>query len=167
MENNHAVALAVAIAIVARPLLRRLLMPKTVVPAFPTSISIFTGANASQPTQNPRVNTSCQLLYVYQQGFSDVDQEYVTKQPVLILIAAGTDIRGMECGGPLDIIQLPAGTGNWYIVAYVVPRWMGYAGSHLAVGLWPLKVLVPRDTALANPCTVPALPTAYHAPFAP
>jgi hypothetical protein len=140
---------------------------KLLVPDFPTPVSIFTAANAIQLAQNPRVNTTGQLLVIFESNYGWAQGAYVTRAPMLLLLPFGVDIRGMESTGPLDYAQIPAGTGNWFIVAEVKDRWLGYTGHHLLCTVWPRGQLIPHNTAVLNPCTVPAIPTAYRTPFVP
>ena len=112
-------------------------MSKLTVPDFPTTIGIFTGANAAQPGQSPRVVTNGQLVCPYVYSFANVEQEWASKTFLLLLLPYNTDIRGMESPNAIDWVQVPNGTANWYLVVQVQDRWLGYSGHHLIAQLWP------------------------------
>jgi hypothetical protein len=141
-------------------------MPREVTPEFPTAVSIWTGANTVQPATNPRVTTMGQLLLPYLfQEIGSIGTPWSTKGS-LLLLPEGTDIRGTETSGPVDVVQIPDGTGNWYFVSTVNDRWLGFEGSHICAYVLARAQVAPRPTILARPTVVPIIPTPLRSPFA-
>lgn len=47
-----------------------------------------------------------------------------------LLLPAATDIRDGSCGGLCDIVEVPAGTGRWYLVSGVDDYGKGFPNEH-------------------------------------
>jgi len=52
-----------------------------------------------------------------------------------LLVPAGTDVRDSSCGGEMDIIEVPAGSGRWYMAIGVDDIGKGFANEHRCVAL--------------------------------
>lgn len=52
-----------------------------------------------------------------------------------LLLPSGTDVRDASCGGEMDILEVPAGSGRWYLASAVDDIGKGFANEHRAVSL--------------------------------
>lgn len=48
----------------------------------------------------------------------------------ILLLPVGTDVRDSSCGGEMDIVEVPAGTGRWYQVIAVDDVGKGFPNEH-------------------------------------
>lgn len=138
---------------------------KQIIPDFPTTIAIFTGTNAVQLAQNPRIVTVGQLVLPFVTNFVFAQDEYPSRTRQILLVPKGTDVRGTTGGPTCDWIQIPALTGNWFLCYDVCSRWLGYPGEHILASVWTSHQVAPHDSPTPNPCTVPAIPSVFRTPF--
>jgi len=142
-------------------------MPKSAIPDFPTPVSIWTGANTVQPATTPRVTTTGQLILPPLQNFPMSSSVFWVNRIALLLLPTGTDVRGSEGNGPVDYMQIPDLSNNWFLVGSVMDRWLGYPGHHLAVAVLAHGGLYPHSGALGRPTIVPIIPSGARPPFNP
>lgn len=101
--------------------------------------------DADNPVGAPNVVSPCQL-YIWKGPGFDVSpgRTDLWHFPVYLRLPAGTDIRFSIAGGPpLDTVEVPAGTGRFYLVAQVEDSHKGFANEYrvaviIARGIWPV-----------------------------
>lgn len=98
-------------------------------PNYNLPVGIFTGPwpvllPRSTPMGNLRMGRGG-IGVISTQSFNE---EYFANQPQLLL-PAGTDIRDLSCGLDADLVEVPLGTGRWYIVMGVDDIGKGFANE--------------------------------------
>jgi hypothetical protein len=74
--------------------------------------------------------------------------------PVLLL-AAFVDVRDSSCGGQMDVIEVPAGTGRWYLATLVDDIGKGFPNEHRAVSLYKIWNFAGNGAGLTAPWPTP------------
>jgi hypothetical protein len=59
----------------------------------------------------------------------DDSNDYYVVHPQLLL-PLGTDIRDLSCSVIADVVEVPAGTGRFYLVLYVDDMGKGFSNEH-------------------------------------
>lgn len=64
---------------------------------------------------------------------------------VVLLLPALTDVRGLICPGGPDFLEVPSGSGRWYISYHVEDIGKGFPNEHRAAvlvpnGPWPAPI---------------------------
>jgi hypothetical protein len=72
-----------------------------------------------------------------------------------LLLPALTDIRDSSCGGEMDIVEVPAGTGRWYLVAGVDDIGKGFANEHRVATLFKTWGFPGNGSGLTAPWPTP------------
>lgn len=101
------------------------------VPQFPITCDIYTGPWL---TRVFRLTSPCNLAQG-RRGTVLPDEENTTSiqktGPMYVLLPALTDVRSLVQGIPdNDLVELPSGSGRWYIVLYVDDVAKGFSNEH-------------------------------------
>src|SRR5881397_779005 len=94
-----------------------------VLPQFPLTMGIY--RMAYPYVFSARIfasNASCQLRNWGSQSKSLTGNFFspgLDPGQAAVLTPPGTDLRDISCGAGADLLEVPAGSGRWYIVGYV------------------------------------------------
>lgn len=72
-----------------------------------------------------------------------------------LLLPPGTDVRDSSCGGQMDIVEVPAGSGRWYIVVGVDDFGKGFANEHRCAVLFKTWGFAGNGSGLVAPWPTP------------
>jgi len=72
-----------------------------------------------------------------------------------LLLPAGTDIRDSSCGGSMDIVEVPAGSGRWYLVTMVDDIGKGFPNEHRYAHLFKTWGFTGNGSGLTQPWPSP------------
>jgi len=101
------------------------------VPDFNLTCGIYTGGTFAGKIF--RANSPCNLAWGRRVSQLPVDISSVDSSAsvaMTLLLPAGTDIRDSSTGGPVDIVEVPAGSGRWYFAEAVDDIGKGFANEH-------------------------------------
>jgi hypothetical protein len=102
------------------------------VPEFPLLCNIWAGPNP--PVGAPRLSAACNLGMGRRSMpmAEGMDQFNLTHMLAQLLLPAGTDIRDLSCSPATsgDIVEVPAGTGRYYVVVSVDDLGKGFPNEH-------------------------------------
>lgn len=87
-------------------------------------------------------------------GAGEQDGGFTSLTPSLLLPAL-TDIRDSSCGGEMDIVEVPAGTGRWYLVTGVDDIGKGFANEHRVATLLKTWGFAGNGSGLTLPWPTP------------
>jgi len=100
-------------------------------PDFNLAVDIYTGPWL---TKVLRVSTVGNLAFGkrVQQLFGSYDPQpnVQSSTPALLLLPAGTDVRGVVLTNQEDVIEVPSGSGRWYSVNAVEDIGKGFSNEH-------------------------------------
>jgi len=65
-----------------------------------------------------------------------------------VLCPPGTDIRDVSCSARADLVEIPSGSGRWYLIADVDDVAKGFPNEYRSANLW--KVFGGNGTTLLN-----------------
>lgn len=116
------------------------------VPNFNITCNIWHPANV--PPSAPDSTEDCNLAWgkrvsSYQGVISTPNEPIMT-----LLLPPATDIRGPQCAGGADVVEVPSGSGRFYTVLGVDDIGKGFANEHRAAmiawttafGAWPTPI---------------------------
>lgn len=72
-----------------------------------------------------------------------------------LLFPAGTDVRDSSCGGEMDIIEAPAGSGRWYLATLVDDIGKGFPNEHRFATLYKTWGFPGNGSGLTLPWPTP------------
>jgi hypothetical protein len=113
------------------------------VPVFNILANLWTFHAAPYPPPGaPRIaNQQCQLYHCKEQPLvSGAGLELA----MLIRLPAGTDIRGPLSTTNFDVVEVPVGSGNWYLAEDVNDIARGFQNEYRVASLEPVQVNTPR-----------------------
>lgn len=104
-------------------------------PRMPIQCDIYDNVGTVPPTAAPRVaNVNCQLRFLRSQ-FAQLADNGRGVSTMLLLVNPGTDIR-MTWGFNLpDLVEVPSGTGRWYVVNAVDDVAKGFPNEYRAASI--------------------------------
>jgi hypothetical protein len=127
------------------------------VPTFNITCNIYTGTWDVKVLRIP--DQVCNLQYGRRTArFNDFPTENESSQMMSLLLPALTDIRSVQCAGPADSVECPAGSGRVYFVVNVDDVGKGFpnefrvatliaasdtklgSGSQYAGVFWPIPI---------------------------
>lgn len=102
-------------------------------PDFNITCNIYTGPWSTKALRLAAV--ACNLAWSRRVG---AGQEYIDPQlsgsfvtgSMSLLLPAGTDLRAFPTYPISDVVEVPAGTGRWYLVGFVDDIGRGFANEH-------------------------------------
>ena len=110
-------------------------------PTFNLTCNIFTTTLGSPGSNTLRIQSACNLA-VGKRVRIDHDQGAVTggvlSPSALLLLPALTDIRDGSCGSNSDLVEVPDGSGRFYVVLAVDDIGKGFANEHRFAALTKL-----------------------------
>lgn len=102
-------------------------------PTFNLLCDIYTGPWSGKSLR--QADVTCNLAFGKRvNGFSEALDPFPlgngTNARVTLLLPAGTDVRSFPLNPVSDMVEVPKGTGRWYIVAFVDDIGKGFANEH-------------------------------------
>jgi hypothetical protein len=119
-----------------------------VVPAMPLLCNIWRAA-AIPPAGLPDVTSQCNLAWGRRVNVPSTGGTTLVGVPLMtmqLLLPAGTDIRGDPGVTNADVVEVPAGSGRYYTVAFVDDLGKGFANEHRGAILVQDKATWPHPT---------------------
>lgn len=118
-----------------------------VLPVFNLTCNVWTFVT-NPPLGPPRISPVCNLAYGRRVIFGGEAIAGVADFPpaaMSLLLPKLTDIRGLQSAAGNDIVEVPAGSGRYYIVVYVDDIGKGFTNEHRIAlitqnGTWPTPV---------------------------
>lgn len=120
-----------------------------IIPTFNLVCNVFdNGGGAVPPVGAPRLSPACALVYGRRVNVASTGGTTLVGVPLVtmcLLLPALTDVRGpLQAGGP-DIVECPAASSRYYVVAFVDDIGKGYANEHRTA---TLEQLAPQPVPL-------------------
>ena len=110
------------------------------VPTFNLTCNIFTPGFL--PPNPPRVVANCNLAYGRRFELAGLSPPVAAVMS--LLLPALTDIRtNYQAGAGRDFVEVPAGSGRWYLVANVDDIGKGFANEHRCAVIVATAIVVP------------------------
>lgn len=115
-------------------------------PDFNLTCNIYTAENFSVA---PRLTSTCNLAWGRRVNVASTGGTFtlgVIAVTMTLLLPSGTDIRGPQCATIPDGVEVPAGSGRIYRVAFCDDIGKGFANEHRAAtlvqvdGPWPVPM---------------------------
>lgn len=105
------------------------------VPTFNLLCDVYTGPWTGKVLRLADVPCNLALGRRVQQIYAaEFNAPYGPSAPNL-LVASLTDIRDQHCGGDSDLVEVPKGTGRWYVVSIVDDVGKGFPNEYRLCGL--------------------------------
>jgi hypothetical protein len=112
-------------------------------PELPLACDVYTGPWLSKSL---RLSTMTNLAIgrrVRLDPFFDTNNgEFGGSTQSELLFAAHEDIRSRTCAPQNDIVEVPSGSGRWYIILWVEVAGMGFANEHVVAGCVQISDIV-------------------------
>jgi hypothetical protein len=105
------------------------------VPTFNLTCNIWRGA--SGPPAPPSVVAECNLAWGRRVSHFPSGLGVDPASAMTLLLPVGTDIRSLVCATGSDWVEVPAGTGRFYVVLGVDDVGKGFPNEHRAALLLP------------------------------
>jgi len=101
-------------------------------PDFNLTVDVYTGPWLTKTLRlSTLANLALSRRVLQIQGGFDPSSAVETLTPLMtLLLPAGTDVRDRFQGGPYDLVDAPAGSGRWYVVAGVDDIGKGFPNEH-------------------------------------
>jgi len=117
-----------------------------VIPEMPLEYNLWRSGNA--PPAAPDVTRFCNLAMGRRVSSYQGVISFPTEPIMSLLVLAGEDIRGPQCGAPDVVIEVPANTGRFYQILGVDDIGKGFLNEHrvallswtTAFGPWPSPI---------------------------
>jgi hypothetical protein len=66
----------------------------------------------------------------------------IAQQQMTLLLPPATDVRDIHCAGQCDLVEVPSGSGRWYVVGQVDDIGKGFPNEHRAAVVTKVSQLV-------------------------